>query len=60
MLVIFSKCVTVGNHSIEVLFPVTMSSNMCDRKDLGHLWLGDIRMLGQLQLSAHRPNFERL
>ncbi len=29
-------------------------------KDLGHLWLGYIRMLGHLQLSAHLPNFERL
>ncbi len=29
-------------------------------KNLGHLWLGFIRMLGHLQLSAHRTNFERL
>ncbi len=29
-------------------------------KDLGHFWLGYIRMLGHLQLGAHRPNFERL
>ena len=29
-------------------------------KDLGHFWLGYIRMLGHLQLSAHLPNFERL
>ncbi len=24
-------------------------------KDLGHFWLGYIRMLGHLQLSAHEP-----
>ncbi len=29
-------------------------------KDLGHFWLGHIRMLGHLQLSAHLPNIERL
>ncbi len=29
-------------------------------KDLGHFWLGYIRMLGHLQSSAHLPNFERL
>ncbi len=29
-------------------------------KDLGHFWLGYIRMLGHLQLSAHWLNFERL
>ncbi len=27
-------------------------------KDLGHFWLGYIRMLGHLHLSAHLPNFE--
>ncbi len=27
-------------------------------KDLGHFWLGYIRMLGHLQLSAHLPNFD--
>ena len=29
-------------------------------KDLGHFWFGYIRMLGNLQLSAHLPNFESL
>ncbi len=29
-------------------------------KDLGHFWLGYIRMLGHLQSSAHLPNFEML
>ena len=29
-------------------------------KDLGHFWLGYIRMLGHLQLSAHLPNFDHL
>ncbi len=29
------------------------------RKDLGHFWVGYIRMLGHLQLSAHWPNFEK-
>ncbi len=29
-------------------------------KDLGHFWLGYIRMLGHLQLSAHLVNFDRL
>ncbi len=29
-------------------------------KDLGHFWLGYIRMLGHLQLSAHLTNFEVL
>ena len=27
-------------------------------KDLGHIWLGYIRMLGHLQISAHLPNFD--
>ena len=29
-------------------------------KDLGHFWLGYIRMLGHLQMSAHLVNFDRL
>ncbi len=29
-------------------------------KDLGHFWLGYIRMLGHLQMSAHLVNFNRL
>ena len=29
-------------------------------KDLGHFWLGYMRMLGHLQLSAHLPNLECL
>ncbi len=29
-----------------------------ETKDLGHFWLGYIRMLGHLQLSAHLPNFD--
>ncbi len=29
-------------------------------KDLGHFWLGYIRMLGHLQMSAHLVDFDRL
>ncbi len=30
------------------------------QKDLGHFWLGYIRILGHLQMSAHLVNFDRL
>ncbi len=30
-----------------------MSDLLTDRKDLGHLWLDYIRMLGHPQMSAH-------
>ena len=35
-------------------------SRMNASKDLGHFWLGYIRMLGHLQMSAHLVNFDRL
>ena len=50
-------CTTLLNlQQIFKVFVLFLSGT----KDLGHFWLGYIRILGHLQLSAHLPNFERL
>ena len=43
-----------------LLYVLSQSPKYTIHKDLGHLRLGYIRMLGDLQMSVHRPNFERL
>ena len=37
-----------------------LSAQTYNIKELGHFWLGYIRMMGHLQLSAHLANFETL
>ena len=37
-----------------------LSAALYTKKDLGHVWLGYIRMVGHLQLSVHLPDFEGL
>ena len=44
----------------KMYFMQEMVEIFITEKDLGHFWLGYIRMLGHLQLGAHWSNFERL
>ncbi len=44
----------VPNKNFGLMMGITNGmSNFLFKKDLGHFWLGYIRMLGHLQLSAH-------
>ncbi len=50
-------CISEGNAGHSE-YMITFSYSMLQRKDLGHFWLGYIRMLGHFQMSAHLVNFE--
>ncbi len=55
-----STCLITGSSLTNLMPSGCRAEIISVAKDLGHFWLGYIRMLGHLQLSAHLPNFERL
>ena len=53
----------IQNHSqcsFGCALEVHLTQKKISKKDLGHFWLGYIRILGHLQMSAHLVNFDRL
>ena len=56
---IFSRYLIVP-MSLWYLSSTSKGNLTWSHKDLGHFWLGYIRMLGHLQMSAHLVSFDKL